>query len=122
MSAKDTVIPFVFETLPVRGALVQLDSAWERMQEGHDYARPVADALGHAAAATTLIAQSLKFDGSVTLQISSDGPLSMLVMQSTDDLDMRGMARFSTTQSHWCKYLSLKDVELAVSQSRKANG
>jgi molecular chaperone Hsp33 len=92
MSGKDSVIPFSFETLPVRGALVQLDGAWKRMQEGHDYAEPVAKILGHAAAATSLIAQSLKFDGSVTLQISSSGPLGMLVMQSTDDLGIRGMA------------------------------
>ena len=92
MPVKDAVIPFAFEALPVRGALVQLDGAWRRMQEGHDYAAPVAEILGHAAAATSLIAQSLKFDGSVTLQISSTGPLGMLVMQSTDDLDIRGMA------------------------------
>jgi molecular chaperone Hsp33 len=92
MSAKDAVVPFVFESLPVRGALVQLESAWQRMQLGHDYADPVVEVLGHSAAATALIAQSLKFDGTITLQISSDGPLSMLVMQATDDLDLRGMA------------------------------
>ena len=92
MAAKDAVIPFVFESLPVRGALVQLDSAWQRMQAGHNYADPVSEILGHAAAATALIAQSLKFDGSVTLQLTSQGPLGMLVMQSTDDLDIRGMA------------------------------
>ena len=92
MSVKDAVIPFIFESLPVRGALVQLDGAWKRMQEGHDYAAPVAEVLGHAAAATALIAQSLKVDGSVTLQIASTGPLGMLVMQCTDALDVRGMA------------------------------
>ena len=92
MSGKDCVIPFVFESLPLRGALVQLDAAWRRMQEGHQYSGPVRQILGHAAAATALIAQSLKFDGSVTLQISSEGPLGTLVMQSTDSLDMRGMA------------------------------
>ena len=91
MPARDAVIPFVFEDLPVRGALVQLDGSWQRMLEGHDYARPAADILGHAAAATALIAQSLKFDGTVTLQISSEGPLGMLVMQSTERLDLRGM-------------------------------
>jgi len=92
MEGKDAVIPFSFESLPVRGALVQLEGSWKRMQEGHDYAAPVAEILGHAAAATSLIAQTLKFDGSVTLQISSSGPLGMLVMQSTDELDIRGMA------------------------------
>lgn len=92
MSAKDAVVPFVFEALPVRGALVQLESAWQRMQLGHDYADPVVEVLGHSAAATALIAQSLKFDGTITFQINSDGPLRMLVMQATDELDLRGMA------------------------------
>ena len=92
MNAKDAVVPFVFESIPVRGALVQLEIAWQRMQLGHDYAEPVANVLGHSAAATALIAQSLKFDGTVTFQINSDGPLNMLVMQSTDELDLRGMA------------------------------
>ncbi|MGB5629548.1 MAG: Hsp33 family molecular chaperone HslO, partial [Woeseiaceae bacterium] len=50
------------------------------------------ETLGHAAAATGLIAQSLKFDGAITLQIQSPGALQMLVMQCTSDLDMRGMA------------------------------
>jgi len=91
-AAKDAVIPFVLESLPVRGALVQLESTWQRMQLGQNYAQPLADVLGHAAAATALIAQSLKFDGKITLQISSKGPLGMLVMQCTESLDLRGMA------------------------------
>jgi molecular chaperone Hsp33 len=92
MSVKDAIVPFVFESLPVRGALVQLERAWQRMQLGHDYADPVAEVLGHSAAATALIAQSLKFDGTITFQISGDGLMKMLVMQSTDSLDLRGMA------------------------------
>lgn len=92
MLAKDAVIPFVFESLPVRGALVQLENTWQRMQRDRDYPDPVAEVLGYSAAATALIAQSLKFDGTITFQINSDGPLNMLVMQSTDDLDLRGMA------------------------------
>ena len=92
MPIKDAVIPFVFDALPVRGALVQMDVTWQRMQEGHQYDGPVAEILGHATAAAALIAQSLKFDGSVTLQLSSEGPISLLVMQCTDKLDLRGMA------------------------------
>ncbi len=92
MSAKDVVVPFVFESLPVRGAIVQLERTWQRMQRDHNYADPVAEVLGHSAAATALIAQSLKFDGTITFQINGEGPLTMLVMQSTDDLDLRGVA------------------------------
>lgn len=95
MSSKDTVIPFVLEALPVRGALVQMEKTWQRMQQYHEYPKPIAEVLGHAAAASALIAQSLKFDGSITLQISGDGPLSLLIMQCTDDLSVRGMATSS---------------------------
>jgi molecular chaperone Hsp33 len=91
MSA-DSVTPFGFESLPVRGALIHLARSWRRMLRDHDYEALVAETLGHAAAATGLIAQSLKFDGAVTLQIQSSGALQMLVMQCTSDLDMRGMA------------------------------
>lgn len=91
MSA-DRITPFGFETLPVRGALIHLSRSWRRMLRDHDYDALIAETLGHAAAATGLIAQSLKFDGAITLQIQSSGVLRMLVMQCTSDLDLRGMA------------------------------
>jgi molecular chaperone Hsp33 len=69
------------------------------MLRDHDYDALVAETLGHAAAATGLIAQSLKFDGAITLQIQSAGRLQMLVMQSTNDFDMRGMAHVDETRS-----------------------
>ena len=88
----DQLVPFVFESLPVRGALIQLTRAWRRMQRDHDYDPLVRETLGHAAAASGLIAHSLKFTGSVTLQMQGTGPLSMLVMQATSQLELRGMA------------------------------
>ncbi|MEM1173320.1 MAG: Hsp33 family molecular chaperone HslO [Pseudomonadota bacterium] len=88
----DQVVPFVFENLPVRGAVVQMSRAWQRMIGEHDYAPIVAETLGQSAAATALIAQSLKFDGAITMQVQSAGPLRMLVMQCTSELEMRGMA------------------------------
>ena len=88
----DQVVPFVFESLPVRGALIHLARAWRRMLRDHDYAAIVRETLGHAAAATGLIAQSLKFHGTVTMQVQGSGDLRMLVMQSTSDLELRGMA------------------------------
>jgi len=88
----DAVVPFVFEALPVRGAIVQLDQSWQRLLQGHDYDPSVREVLGHAAAAATLIAQSVKTGSAITLQISGDGPLSLLVMQCGSDLRFRGMA------------------------------
>ncbi len=91
MSA-DSVIPFGFESIPVRGALIHLSRSWRRMLRDHDYDAIVTETLGHAAAATGLIAQSLKFDGAITLQIQGGALLRMLVMQCTSELELRGMA------------------------------
>jgi molecular chaperone Hsp33 len=91
MSA-DSVIGFAFESLPVRGALIHMDRSWRRMQRDHDYDALLTETLGHAAAATGLIAQSLKFDGAITLQLQGKGALQMLIMQCTSELHMRGMA------------------------------
>ena len=91
MSA-DSITPFGFESLPVRGALIHLSRSWRRMLRDHDYDALITETLGHAAAATGLIAQSLKFDGAITLQIQGNGVLRMLVMQCTSELDLRGMA------------------------------
>ncbi len=88
----DHVVPFVFESIPVRGEIIHLSRAWRRMLRDHDYVPVIRETLGHAAAATGLIAQSLKFDGAVTMQIQGAGDLRMLVMQCTSKLELRGMA------------------------------
>ncbi|MEM9402406.1 MAG: Hsp33 family molecular chaperone HslO [Pseudomonadota bacterium] len=93
----DQIVPFVFENLPVRGAVIQMSRAWQRMIGEHDYAPIVAETLGQSAAATALIAHSLKFQGAITMQVQSGGPLRMLVMQCTSDLEMRGMANTEDT-------------------------
>ncbi len=82
----------MFESLAVRGEAIHLSRAWRRMLKNHTYEGIVRDTLGHAAAATGLIAESLKFDGSVTLQLQGTGQLRMLVMQCTNELELRGMA------------------------------
>ena len=71
----DQIVPFAFEALPVRGELIQLSRTWRRMLKDHDYAPVIRETLGHAAAATGLSAQSLKFDGAITMQIQGKGDL-----------------------------------------------
>tara|TARA_R110002096_G_scaffold101547_4_gene224549 strand:+ start:859 stop:1719 length:861 start_codon:yes stop_codon:yes gene_type:complete len=88
----DSITPFAFESMSVRGALIHMSRSWRRMQRDHDYPTLIAETLGHAAAATGLIAQSLKFDGSITLQLQGSETLQMLVMQCSSDMHLRGMA------------------------------
>lgn len=88
-----TVHRFLFEDLDIRGAFVRLGSCWRQMQAGRNYAPPVAALLGEMAAVTALLAEQAKQDSRLTFQLRSSGPISLLVMDSNADLQMRGMAR-----------------------------
>ncbi len=93
--AEDILQPFFFEDLPVRGALVRLSASLGELLSAHAYPAPVASLLGQAAVASSLIANSLKFNGRLTLQLGGGAVVSMLVMQSRDNLNLRGMAMVS---------------------------
>jgi molecular chaperone Hsp33 len=110
----DHIIPFAFESLPVRGEIIYLSRAWRRMLRTQDYAPLVKETLGHAAAATGLIAQSLKFDGSVTMQIQGAGELRMLVMQCTSRLELRGMATAAAAVTAKSFDELLQDAQCAI--------
>ncbi|MEO0578204.1 MAG: Hsp33 family molecular chaperone HslO [Pseudomonadota bacterium] len=88
----DKLQPFYFDALPVRGAIVRLSSSLDALLDGRGYPEPIRYLLGESAAAACLIANSMKYPGRLTLQISSGGPLRMLAMQCRDTLDLRGMA------------------------------
>ncbi len=57
------------------------------------YEPAVAALLGEAVTATVLLAATLKFRGTLTLQITGDGPVSLLVAQCTHDFSIRAVAR-----------------------------
>ena len=95
MSEHDTLRRFIFEALPVQGRHVHLDASWRAALERQDYPAPVRGLLGEAMAAAALLSATLKFDGNITLQIQGTGPVYLLVVQCTSDLNLRGLARWN---------------------------
>jgi molecular chaperone Hsp33 len=95
----DRLTRFLFDRFPVRGHLVHLDSTFRALVEHHDYPPVVRETLGEALAATALLVATLKFEGLLTLQMQGDGPMHLLVAQSTHGHAMRGVARYSAPPS-----------------------
>src|SRR5215470_19980803 len=93
-SGGDQVRRFIVENQPVRGHWVLLDAAWRELCAHSDYPQPVRELLGQAVAAAVLFAATLKFRGTLTLQLQGDGAVSLLVAQCTHDFRLRGVARF----------------------------
>lgn len=93
-SARDSLHRFLFEKFPVRGKLVHLDKSWSAILDRYDYPGPVRRILGDTLAATALLASTVKFEGQITVQIQGDGPLTMVVIQCSNKLVLRGLARW----------------------------
>ncbi len=72
--------------------MVHLDASWRAVLERHSYPPPVRDLLGQAMAAAALLIATLKMQGTLTLQVRGEGPVSMLVVQATSGGTLRGLA------------------------------
>lgn len=95
---RDTLRRFLFEHAPIRGEAVRLDASWRAILERHDYPPAVRQVLGEMMAASALLSSTLKFDGTFTMQIQSNGPVSLLVMEATSERTLRGMAKWDAAR------------------------
>ena len=90
---------FLFEGMPVRGALVRLTDTWVEILRRRSsntqtgpYPAPVRLLLGEMAAAGALMQSNIKFDGSLTLQVQGDGPVPLAVVEVQADGGLRATA------------------------------
>lgn len=84
---------FLLENLAIRGSVVHLDSIWLQMTTGRNYPQPVAQLLGEMSAVTLLLGDNLKQSGRLTIQLTGNGAVSMLILDCTENLYLRGMAK-----------------------------
>jgi molecular chaperone Hsp33 len=90
----DTLQRFIFEHAPIRGEMVQLAASWQAVTERHDYPAPLRQILGELMAAGALLAATLKFDGTLILQMHGSGPVKLAVVECTSDHAMRATAKW----------------------------
>jgi molecular chaperone Hsp33 len=90
----DSLQRFIFEGAPVRGELVHLDATWRAVLERHDYPEPLRAVLGELMAAAALLSATLKFDGSLILQIQGSGAVKLIVVECTSEQTMRATAKW----------------------------
>jgi molecular chaperone Hsp33 len=89
----DSLQRFLLERSGVRGAVVQLRDSWQHALSRVEHPESVRSVLGHAIVASALLASTLKFKGTLTLQVQGQGPLELLVVQCTQALALRGIAK-----------------------------
>src|SRR5438477_844657 len=92
---EDNLTRFVFERAAVRGAVVSLDVAYRDILACHPYPSAIERVIGETLAAVCLLANSLKFDGSLILQFHGGGALRLLVVECSAALELRATAQWT---------------------------
>lgn len=91
----DTLQRFVFEHAPIRGEVAQLAATWRAVTGRHAYPQPLRRVLGELMAAGALLAATLKFDGTLILQLHGSGPVTLIVVECTASHTLRATAKWS---------------------------
>jgi molecular chaperone Hsp33 len=73
---------------------VHLDAAWRALLEHRDYPEIIRDTLGEAVAASVLLAATLKFEGTLSLQLQGQGPMHLMLAQCSSQFGVRAVARY----------------------------
>lgn len=92
----DTLQRFIFEHSDVRGEIAHLNESFTTIIKQHNYPKPIHAVLGEALVASVLLCATIKFQGQLTLQFQSDGPLKLLVVKCNHQYHIRGVAQFDS--------------------------
>jgi molecular chaperone Hsp33 len=93
MKNSDQSQRFLFEDHPIRGQHVSLDQSWQEIAQQGELKGRGLSLLGEALAVVALLVDTLKIEGSVTLQVRGTGPLELLVVEANSKHGVRGTAR-----------------------------
>jgi molecular chaperone Hsp33 len=78
-SRDNEVRPFQIEGMDVRGRAVRLGTVVDQILSAHNYPDPVAKILGEFLTLTALLGSIMKYNGIVTIQAKTGGPVPMVV-------------------------------------------
>lgn len=98
---------FLLEAQPLRGNWVRLGAAWQELRAHGTYPPVVESLLGEAATAAVLLTATLKFAGTLTLQLAGNGRVRLLVAQCTEDFQLRAIAHHDLSAGEVADFESL---------------
>jgi molecular chaperone Hsp33 len=94
----DRLMKLMFEGGGVRAHFVRIDKAWLDIASRHNEAPEVLTLLGEMSCASILFSASLKYQGSVILQIHGDGPVRLAVAECNSRLGFRSTVKMAESQ------------------------
>ncbi len=93
----NTINRFLFKDLDIRGQHLSLIDTWQDMIQNRGYSVLVRQLFGELSALAIFLANGIKHKGKLTLQVQGSGIVSLLLVEVTNDLKIRGMVRSDST-------------------------
>ena len=94
MTPNNFIRSFQIEGMNVRGRIVHLTDVADQVIAAHGYPALVSRLVGEALVLVSLLGASLKFNGTLTVQTRSNGPVRMIVADFTAPGTIRACATF----------------------------
>lgn len=91
MKNKDILQRFLFENAPIRGEFAHLDKTYQTIIKQHSYPPMLQRLLGEALVLVSLIGNTIKLQGRLSMQFQGKGKLKLLLVQTNQDLHLRGL-------------------------------
>ncbi|WP_280554086.1 Hsp33 family molecular chaperone HslO [Halomonas sp. 25-S5] len=91
----DQIQRFLFDNTNVRGEIVTLERAYGEVLERHDYPPAVNHLLGELLAAVALLTDTVKLDGTLSIEVRGQGALALLMAESNPGGELRAIARLA---------------------------
>jgi molecular chaperone Hsp33 len=89
---ENIILPFQLDRAPVRGRIIRLGAELNNILAAHDYPVALSQLTGEAAVLALAVSSLLKYEGIFTLQAQGDGPVSMIVGDTTSAGELRACA------------------------------
>ncbi|WP_280540461.1 Hsp33 family molecular chaperone HslO [Chromohalobacter sp. 11-W] len=89
----DQIQRFLFDDTNVRGEIVNLQQAYAEVLDKHAYPEAVSRQLGELLSAVALLTETVKLDGTVSLEVRGQGSVRLLMAESNPGGDLRAIAR-----------------------------
>ncbi len=90
---KNSVYKYIFKNAPLRLVGAEMHDGWKEMIQFQHLPPAIVKLLGEFTAGTLLLASTIKFDGSVMLQVQGSGAIGLLVVEIRGGTQIRAMAK-----------------------------
>lgn len=91
----DQIQRFLIESTNVRGEVTRLERAYAEVLERHEYPPAINNQLGELLAAVALLTDTVKLDGTLSLEVRGSAVVSLLMAESNPGGELRAIARLS---------------------------